>query len=208
MLKFDAQDNRLTMTGDVGYEDGFDADQVAEVLHGIGGEDFSFVIRSDGGVITEGLSIYNQLREYPGKIEGHVDVKAHSIASVIMLGADKLSASANASFLLHDAWTICMGSSSELREIADALDIAQDDIVAAYVDKASDRHDWRSIMRASTEYKAEQALEIGLIDEVRQLPPRKTEDEDSTLQPARLIQLQAYLKTGQTTDTPDLTLSK
>ena len=177
-LKLNKDKKQLTLSGDVGYPEGFDADEIEDALNELGGDEFNFVIRSDGGVITEGLSIYNQLRDYPGYIRGHVDVRAHSIASVIMLGADYLTASENATFLIHNAWTLAMGSAQELREIADALDLAELDILNAYTEASGkEQAFWKEKIDKPTTLNATEAKEMGLIHGVKETPKRKAEPQ-------------------------------
>jgi len=69
--------------------------------------------------------------------------------------------------MIHDAGTICAGNAADLRQTADMLDKASNNIASIYTDRAGGTvADWRSLMRAETWYDADEAVAAGLADRV------------------------------------------
>lgn len=130
-------------------------------------------INSGGGVVDEGIAIYEMLRRHPGGVDVIVDSSAYSIASVIMLAGESLKMAKGAAAMVHSPWMMfASGNAKELRKIADTLDIHEERIVAIYEDaykkrgKEKGRDEIKAIMEAETWYSAEAALNAGLIDAI------------------------------------------
>jgi ATP-dependent protease ClpP protease subunit len=125
-------------------------------------------INSLGGSVLEGVSIYNQLRRHPANVTAYIDGFACSIASVIAMAADKIIMPRNAVMMIHNAWTITMGNSKELRKAADDLDVLNEASRQAYLSKAGDKLPEDKLIEMldnETYLTAEQCVEYGLADE-------------------------------------------
>lgn len=95
-------------------------------------------INSGGGSVFGGIAIYNILKRHPGKKTVHIDGIAASIASVIALAGDEVICPSNAQIMIHKPWTAFAGNADELRKIAENLDVAQESIVAVYMQHVKD----------------------------------------------------------------------
>lgn len=95
-------------------------------------------INSGGGSVFAGIAIYNILKRHPGKKTVHVDGLAASIASVIALAGDEVICPANAEIMIHKPWTAIAGNADDLRKTAEQLDVAQESIVAVYMQHVKD----------------------------------------------------------------------
>lgn len=124
-------------------------------------------INSPGGSVFDGLAIYNSLRRHPARVEVRVEGVAASIASVIALAGDHVAIEPSAFFMIHDPWSAAIGNSTELRELADVLDKIGEKLVGIYARKSGAAETAiAELMAAETWLNAEEAHELGLVDEV------------------------------------------
>lgn len=124
-------------------------------------------INSPGGSVFDGIAIYNALREHPAKVITHVDSLAASIASVIALAGDEVRIAKNAYLMIHDPWTITIGNAEQLRKDAGLLDKFAQTILGVYTAKSSKKPaDIESMMHEETWLTADEALDLGLVDQV------------------------------------------
>jgi len=154
--------------GEVGFPDsGFTAEQFIAGLDAMGGDDITIRLQSEGGDIFSGMSIYNQILDYPGHVTVEIDSLSASIASVFMMGADTIVASANSRVMVHNPWTIAAGEASDFRGTADILDKFAADIADTYAEHTGKSSSfWRQVMDRSEYFSAAEALEVGLVDRV------------------------------------------
>lgn len=99
-------------------------------------KDLDIYINSCGGSVIAGFAIYNILKRHNGKITCHIDGIAASISSVIALAADKIVMPENAYLMIHNPWVSISGSSKELREAADSLDVLGKSIKDIYLENS------------------------------------------------------------------------
>lgn len=127
-------------------------------------------INSEGGSVFEGFAIYNALREFAAKgsrVVVIVDAAAMSIASVIAMAGDEIQAQENATWMIHDAWTIAMGNAEELRKTADLVEQLSSQIADVYVARTGQTlDDVRGWMKAETWWTAREAMEHKFVDVV------------------------------------------
>lgn len=167
----------ITMRGGIGdFENHISADDFLSALSEHAGEDVTILLDSEGGSVTDGLSIYNAIMQYSGSITVHIDAICASIATVIACAADRVVMNSNAKFMIHRAWTVAMGNSVEFRSMAEILELMDADIASAYGDKTDLPEDeLLAMMEAETWMSAEQAYDLGFIDEINQIS-RKTKE--------------------------------
>jgi len=165
----------LTVDGDTTFEIhfndliddwfGISASMIVEALIAAGGRDVLVHLNSPGGMVTEGLSIHSQFKQYAGKVTMRVEGIAASAASFMMLAADEVLIEPNALVMIHDAWDVTAGPASEHRKTADLLDKISDSIASMYAGKAGgDAADWRTAMLEETWYVGQEAVDAGLVD--------------------------------------------
>ncbi|MDU0461932.1 head maturation protease, ClpP-related [Staphylococcus ureilyticus] len=131
-------------------------------------EEIDININSPGGSVFSGIAIYNQIKNHPAKITAHIQGLAASIATCIAMGADKVVMPANAMMMIHNAWTLAMGNSNDLRKQADDLDKINQTVFQSYVDKNPDIDHalLRQYMDEETWLTASECKDLGLIDEI------------------------------------------
>lgn len=126
-------------------------------------------INSGGGDIFDGLAIFNAIQRHAAKVETIVDGLAGSIASVIAQAGDTRRIAANAQIMIHEPYGGAPWlTASEHRGIADVLDRTRETILDAYVAHAGEdkRAALSAAIAAETWYKAGEAVDAGLADEI------------------------------------------
>lgn len=119
-------------------------------------------INSYGGVVSEGLAIYNTLKNHKAKVKTYCDGFACSAASVVFMAGDERIMN-NASLLfIHNVWTTTSGNAAQLRKEADDLDVISQGAVAAYMSAVNiPEEKLREMLDAETWILPGDALEMG-----------------------------------------------
>lgn len=126
-------------------------------------------INSGGGDVFEAAAIYNMLKRHKARIEVHVDGLAASAASVIAMAGDKITMPRNSMMMIHNMWTIIMGNHNDLRKAADEAEkISNSTVKQAYLNRNPDLDEQKltQMLDDETWLTADEALDLGLIDEV------------------------------------------
>lgn len=150
-----------SMPGDVRAID------VVDSLAELRGSTITVRINSPGGSVTEGIAIYNALRADNRRVVIQVDAMAASIASVIAMSGDEIVMAENASIMIHDPWSFAIGSSGELRAMADEIDRMKAIIVDIYEKRTGmARAEIEMLMASETYMGAADAIERKFADRV------------------------------------------
>lgn len=122
-------------------------------------------INSYGGEVAEGLAIYNQLKRF-GQCKTVVDGFAASIASVIFMAGRERIMSPSSLLFIHNAWTMAVGNSEELRKTADDLEKVTSASIGAYMEHVNIGEDkLKEMLDAETWLSADEAVEMGFATE-------------------------------------------
>jgi ATP-dependent protease ClpP protease subunit len=124
-------------------------------------------INSPGGAVFDGVAIYNALKRHDAAVTVWIDGIAASIASMIAMAGDEVVMPDNAMLMLHDPSALVLGTATDMRGMAEALDRMKAGMVAAYRDKSGrDDAEIDALMRDETWLSAEEAVALGLADRV------------------------------------------
>jgi ATP-dependent Clp endopeptidase proteolytic subunit ClpP len=124
-------------------------------------------INSPGGSVFDGVAIYNALKRHDARVTVWIDGIAASIASMVAMARDEVVMPENAMLMLHDPSGLVMGTATDMRAMAEALDRMRAGMVAAYRDKSGrDDAEIEALMRDETWLSAEEAVALGLADRV------------------------------------------
>jgi ATP-dependent Clp endopeptidase proteolytic subunit ClpP len=99
------------------------------------GKNINLWIDSYGGSVFAAVGIYNALMEHKntgGKITSIVDGKAMSAAVMLFLAGDTRLMTPASVLMIHNPLTGASGYASDLRKVANTLDIIKDNIINAY----------------------------------------------------------------------------
>jgi ATP-dependent protease ClpP protease subunit len=123
---------------------------------------------SIGGDLFDGLAMHNTLSRLGERCTGRIDALAASAASVAVCGAHRVVIASNAMLMIHNPWTYAAGDAEDFRKVADVLDQTMEAIIAAYKAKAPDidEEELRRLVAAETWLTANEAVALGLADEV------------------------------------------
>lgn len=130
-------------------------------------------INSYGGDVSEGLAIYNTLREHPAHVTTICDGFACSAASVVFMAGDRRVMQPASLLMIHNAWTVAMGNAAQLRKTADDIETITQASVEAYKKVATiSEEEIKGLMDAETWILPKEALDYGFATEIGD------EDED------------------------------
>tara|TARA_R110002072_G_scaffold92560_1_gene205934 strand:+ start:505 stop:1662 length:1158 start_codon:yes stop_codon:yes gene_type:complete len=133
-------------------------------------------IHSYGGFVQEGMAMITALSRHKAEKHIFVDGIAASMASVILATGDKRYIAKNATIMIHNPFTFCMGEEADMTHCAADLKKTKGQILDIYEEGSTlSREELSQKMDESTRFTAEEALEAGLVDEIG---VEVTEDED------------------------------
>lgn len=153
-------------------------DTIKTFLEGAGKQDVVFNIASEGGSIFEGLTIAGIIAEYAGKTTAKGIGIVASAATIIMLAADKKQMTKNSFFMIHNSSASIDGNKQEMERTKELLEKVDEQMAAIYVAQIASKGKLidnsyektskkvKEMMDAETWLTAEEAKEMGFIDEV------------------------------------------
>lgn len=147
-------------------------------------------INSRGGIVFEGIAIYNLLKQHNSHKTVYIDGLAASIASVIAMAGDEVIIADTAMMMIHPPYTYAMGNAEELRKEAETLDKITDSIKQAYLKKSAGKLSEEKLDQLISEeswLNAKECIEYGFADRLLENPVGKTEEkpEESPKEPER-----------------------
>ena len=144
-------------------EYGVDAKSMVEQIRDLGEVDeIDLHVNSPGGLVSDGIAIYNQIKRTNARVTTYVDGLAASIASVIALAGDEVIMAEGSLMMIHDPWTIAMGNAEDLRKEAEILDQHRDTILGIYeTNTGLDPITLIDLMAAETWMTGSEALALG-----------------------------------------------
>jgi ATP-dependent Clp endopeptidase proteolytic subunit ClpP len=152
------------------FEPGISASTFVADIAAVKG-DLEVHINSPGGNVFEALAIYNALAQRPGNVTTVIDGLAASAASFIAQAGRSRIVAPGAMVMIHDAQGLSIGNAADMRETADLLDKASDNLAGIYEAHTGRPADtWRTAMQAETWYTAQEAVEAGLADRLAERP--------------------------------------
>jgi len=152
--------------GDIG-EWSVNALDFVNELRNFNGQDFDLHINSPGGFVNEGITIYNAIKQYPGNVTAYVDGQAASAASFIAMAADKIVIAKTGQMMIHDALSVSVGNWREMEADMEMLKTQSNRIAGIYADRAGGTNqEWLDRMAEEPVYIGQEAVDIGLADEV------------------------------------------
>jgi len=153
----------ISISGEIGWA--VTAQSITEQLEKADGQDVVIEIASPGGAVFEGVEIFNAIRNYEGRTEARIIGMAASMASYIPLAADKVIAEDNATFMIHNVWTIAMGDSEALMDEAERLESLNKLLAQEYIKKTGkSEKEVLEMMAAETWLYGKEIKKAGFVD--------------------------------------------
>jgi len=170
---------------------GVTAKSVQQALEGMkGATALDVFVNSPGGDIFEGKAIKAQLDRFPGEVVVHVDGIAASAASFIAMAGRRIITAPAATWMIHEVWAGAVGRASDMRAMADVLDMENVTFAETYAKRTGQSvEDVRAWMAAETWMSAADAKARGFTDEISE-----AETSDNGADVAALMQLTSTLR--------------
>ena len=146
-------------------------------LNSFAGKPVTVHINSGGGDVFAALAIYNAIKSYKGGVTVSIEGLAASSASVIAMGGKPTRMASNALMMIHEPAVGLMGfyRDSDLTKVQNSLSAVRGSILATYATRVEESK-VAEMVAAETWLNAQQALELGLIDEITDAVDLKVDD--------------------------------
>ena len=149
-----------------------------EALGEITAKKINLRINSPGGDVFGARAIEQALREHPAEIVAHIDGYAASAATIVMMAADRIVMNPGAMLMIHDAWSLVMGNSTDMLDMAALLEKIDGTIAGTYAQRTGmNVDDLRKLMDDETWFTAEEAVAAKFVDAVSEPPPTQNSNQ-------------------------------
>ena len=136
-------------------------------LEAAAGQDVEVHISSVGGSAFDAIAIYDLFKKYPGNVTTYIDALAASAASIVAMGGKSVVMSKYALLMIHKPMVGTGGNADELLKDVQMLNTVQARLAQIYMDKTGlDGITVNSLINSVTWLSADQALDLGFIDQV------------------------------------------
>jgi ATP-dependent Clp protease protease subunit len=161
-----ASSAELVIYGEIGgWWDGIDAAQTIKDLSALDVDQIDVRLNSPGGVVFDGVAIYNALAQHKANITVNIEGVAASIASVIAMAGDEIRIGEAANVMIHKPWSFAFGDAGEMRKEADVLDTLEAGIIDIYAARTgADRKQLQDWVAAETWFRGQAAIDAGFAD--------------------------------------------
>lgn len=140
--------------------------QVTRAIKNANGQPVTIKINSGGGDVFAGCEIYNELKNYSGEVTIEIHGLCASIASVIAM-AGKCKMSPLGEIMIHNVSTSTSGDYRDMEHSVEVLKKANKTVANAYILKTGmSEEEAYNLMDKETWLTADEALKLGLIDEI------------------------------------------
>lgn len=180
--------------GDYFWGDGVTAASIVEQLAQITAGTINVRINSDGGVVNDGLAIFNALQNHPAEVNVTIDGIAASIASLIAQAGKTRRVYRNSTMMIHGPQSGGWGYADDMRDIGTRLDTIAASMLTSYTARASSPDEIEGYLtdRRDHWFTAEQMVAAGLADEIiDNAPVEEAAPSDAAAAAALLSYVQA-----------------
>ncbi|ACL62069.1 head maturation protease, ClpP-related [Methylobacterium nodulans] len=149
----------------IGSYYGIDAQTFVRELAAIEAGTIHLRLNSPGGDVFAARAMKTALEQHKAKVVAHIDGVAASAASFLMLAADEIAIADGAFVMIHEPWSLALGTADEMRASADLLDKVGEAIAADYQRRTGkSAEEVAAWMKAETWFSADEAIENGFAD--------------------------------------------
>jgi len=139
-------------------------------------------IHSGGGEVFAASAIRSMIMEYPGKVTTRIEGLCASAATYVAMAGDVVLMHDSAWFMVHDPWTIAIGSVSDLKAEIKVLESIKAGIIETYQGKTKlEAEQLAKMMSAETWLTAQEAKAFGFVDEVISQPMKSFNRQNAAI---------------------------
>ena len=162
----------ITISGVIGWDT--TAADLRTALKDANGEEVEITISSPGGFVSDGLEMFNLIRNYPGGTTARLSGYAMSMASYIPLAANRIIAEDNAIYMIHNVRGGVFGDHNEIIKYGSTCKGMSRLIAKAYA-KRTHKHidEVEKMMDVETYLFGDEMTEHGFVDEIVSTPADK-----------------------------------
>lgn len=181
----------IAINGVIGWD--FTSGDLRKALAEANGDPIELQVNSPGGIVFDGLEMFNLIREYPGESSSIIMGVAASMASIIPLAAKKKRGYSNSIGMIHEAWGIAIGSAEDMAKEGEILSGLSSILAEIYAQKTGKTvEEIQAAMKAETWLFGADLLEFGLVDELLDAPEDSTtKDKPAAMASAKLARANA-----------------
>lgn len=131
------------------------------------GQDVVVEIASPGGMISEGLKMFNSLKNYEGNVDTHLTGAVSSMASYLAMVGKHRTAERNAVFMIHNGSALVIGDHRTMFKVGKHLDSLTNIIAKEFALKSGmDLEETRAAMDETTFYYGDEIQAAGFVHEM------------------------------------------
>ena len=149
---------------------GVKANDVRKLLKDNPGKPVDLIINSPGGLVYDGLQIYNALISHDAEITATIEGLAYSAASFVAMAADKIRMFEASDIGVHRAWGVAIGNKAVMADVGEWLAKTDNHLIDIYQSRTGQPRatveGWLDGAVDGTLFSAKEAVEVGLADEV------------------------------------------
>ncbi|MBT8123899.1 MAG: Clp protease ClpP, partial [Gammaproteobacteria bacterium] len=161
---------------------GIEAEAFVKDFDAIKADKINLRINSPGGDVFDGMAIFNAIKRHPAKVTTEIDGVAASMASLIALAGDTVNMSELGLFMIHEPFSLVLGTADDMRSEADLLDKIADQGVSIYQASSNlTEMEIMAAMSAETWYTAEEAYDAGFIHNIVENESKKEQIYDLSM---------------------------
>ncbi len=191
----------IAISGVIGWD--VTAKDIRSELDKAKGEDIEVQVSSPGGLVTDGLEIFNLIKNYEGNKSSRLMGLAASMASYIVLAGDKVIAEDNAIYMIHNAMGIAWGDKNTMQKMSDILAGFSRIFAKAYARKSGKSiKEIEELMDDETFYFGQEILDEGFVDEIVPAPEDAEKDKAAvfSMAMAQIEQCENHVRKTETMD--------
>ncbi len=167
------------------------------------GEEIEVQVSSPGGLVADGLEIYNLIKNYEGNKSSRLMGLAASMASYIVLASDKVIAEDNDIYMIHNAMGIAWGDKNTMQKMSEILAGFSRIFAKAYARKSGKSiKEIEELMDDETFYFGQEILDEGFVDEI--VPAAEDAEKDKaamlSMAMAQIEQCENYVRKTESMD--------
>lgn len=156
---------QIPISGVIGWD--ATASDLRSALQAANGDAVELVISSPGGLVSEGLEMFNLIRNYPGQTVARLSGYAMSMASYIPLAAKRIVAEDNAIYMIHNVRGGVFGDHNDILNYGATTKGMSRLIAKAYAARTGKPLDEvEKMMDAETYFFGDEMTDHGFVDEI------------------------------------------
>lgn len=162
----------------IGGSFGVNASSFADQLAQIDTDWINLRINSLGGSVFDAIAMHSSLLHHPARVHTWIDGIAASAATVVAMAGDRITVMPGGEMMIHKASMMIDGNDDDAERMRDHLRRQSENIAGMYAARAGgDVAEWMALMTAETWMFGQEAVDMGLADNVWVRPKGREEEE-------------------------------